>query len=331
MKQFLTRRKLLRLTLLTSLGGALHARSSAATEPAVDDDYSRGDIFQTFVVDPWKAENDNSPHTLALPADFIFPDAALYDCKVDHPGGVCRTDTSMPRKKDMIFGIDINHYTADDFSFSDLRNQEVKFVQMKATQGKTVPDAKFKHFWTAAGRLSGDARVYRGAYHFLTASASGREQAEWFLANLESAGGLKAADMAPGVDLEWDVYRSTGKTDHWAGKGEQFIMDTVLSCLEHIERQTGRVPILYTGKSWFGKNTVSLSRFKELARYPLWVFDYDPTRKIEERPVLPDSAIRPALWQFTASARVPGSYKGAVDASVFYGTDAEFKKTFGIK
>ncbi|WP_189506091.1 GH25 family lysozyme [Mesorhizobium sp. M2D.F.Ca.ET.233.01.1.1] len=230
-----------------------------------------------------------------------------------------------------MFGIDISHYTDANFAFNELRGNQVRFVQMKTSQRHNIADTGFASFWKRCGQLTGDRKVYRGPYHFLAYGAKGKQQADWFIQCLEKADphGLGPEDMAPGVDLEWDVYRSTGKLDHWAGKGADLIQEVALECLETLKTRLGRTPVLYTGKSWFSDQTLPLDRFKNFADYPLWVFDYNPRRKIEEKPLLPDPNKPAALWQYTDSATVP-SYRKTVDASVFYGTEADFRKTFGI-
>ncbi|SDA69554.1 Glycosyl hydrolases family 25 [Mesorhizobium qingshengii] len=325
-----------RSILLSTLASAIYVgtnNSLAKKAPAGQlptDDLTRSEIFNEYLVKPWDAANPANGGTLAIPAKFSFPDDALYDCKVN-ARNECVTDPKTPRPADMMFGIDISHYTDPNFSFNELRSQQVRFVQMKTSQRHDIRDKRFPDFWKRCGSLTGDAKVYRGPYHFLAYGAKGKQQADWFIQCLENADphGLGPEDMAPGVDLEWDVYKSTGKTDHWAGKGADHIQEVALECLETLKSRLGRTPILYTGKSWFSDQTLPLDRFKNFADYPLWVFDYNPRRKIQEKPVLPDASKPAALWQYTASAKVP-DYKKTVDASVFYGTEADFRKTFGI-
>jgi lysozyme len=326
MTRYISRRSLVLSSALAAVACALPARAEDA-EAGVEltDDLSRGEIFQKFVIDPLKISG--GAQSLAIPSSFQFPKDVLYDCKVG-ANHICETDPSKPRTKPMLFGVDISHHTDAGFSFSQLREQQVHFIQIKASQGAGFRDGKFASFWKRAGALDGNSKVFRGPYHFLAASADGKKQADWFLKILDQAGGLKSDDMAPGMDLEWDVYTSTGNKDHWEGKGAQYIIDNALACLERISEKTGRTPILYTGKYWFGPKTVPIDRFKEFAKYPLWVFDYNPKRKIEEKPLLPDNSITPSLWQFSDSAHVPATYSGKVDASAFYGTEAEFKKVF---
>ena len=311
----ISRRSFLFSCVATLAAGSVSRAADAESGVPLTDDYSRGEIFQQFVIDPWLVANASEAETLAIPSSFQFPRDVLYDCTVQ-ANHRCLTDTSKPRTESVIFGVDVNHYTdRDDFSFSQLRDQEVRFVQMKSSQGDRYRDDNFPFFWQRAGQLSGNQKVFRGPYHFLAASADGKKQADWFLTLLSKAE-LQPDDMAPGVDLEWDVYTSTGKLDHWKDKGAQFIIDTALSCLERIHDQTGRIPVLYTGKSWFGPHTIPLERFTEFEKYPLWVFDYDPLRKIKEKPVLPDNKISAALWQFTSTARVTVSSSQGLDASV---------------
>lgn len=324
----LARRRLVQLALAAGISAPAMAATPDEGEYLIDD-VPRGELFQRFVVNAWEATNPPANTTLAIPAGFNFPLDVRYDCTVN-ASRHCITDQSKTRSELVMFGVDINHYTKEDFSFSQLRAQGVYFVQIKTTQGTTYRDRLFPSFWSRAGQLQGPGKVYRGPYHFLTASGSGKDQADWFLTNLEKAGGLQHDDMAPGVDLEWDVYQNTGNLDHWKNKGAQYIVDTAMGCLERIEQKTGRTPILYTGKSWFGPDTIPIARFKEFAKYPLWVFDYDPRRKIVEKPLLPDNKIQAALWQYTSLARVPVCYSGGLDASIFYGDEASFQKTFGI-
>lgn len=330
----LNRRTVLASTLATIFCSSIRpslAKKIPKKEQLPTDDLSRGEIFNEYLVKPWKAENPTDSGTLAIPQKFSFPDDVLYDCKVNAQKQ-CVTDPKTPRPGSTMFGIDISHYTDTSFSFNELRGQQVSFVQIKTSQRHNIKDSKFADFWKRCGRLTGDNKVYRGPYHFLAYGATGKQQADWFMKCLEEAdpNGLGPEDMAPGVDLEWDVYKSTGKLDHWAGKGADHIQEVALECLQTLKTRLGRTPVLYTGKSWFSDQTLPLDRFKNFADYPLWVFDYNPRRKIEERPLLPDATKPAALWQYTDSAKVPRVYNKTVDASVFYGTEADFRKTFGI-
>ena len=102
----------------------------------------------------------------------------------------------------------------------------------------------------------------------------------------------------------------------------------ILDCMARIKELTRRTPVLYTAKSWFSPDTIPLSRFAELKAYPVWIADYDPRRKLAEHPALPAGAVQ-ALWQFDDGAAITFD-KTDTDASIFYGTPAQFRKVFGV-
>jgi hypothetical protein len=161
----ISRRSFLSSAITTAAATTFASRAAASDEGTpLTDDYSRGEIFQQFVVDPWLVDNASETQTLAIPKSFQFPKDALFDCTVQQ-NHMCITDTSKPRNKEVMFGVDINHYTdRDDFSFSQLRQQQVQFVQMKTSQGAGYRDDNFPIFWKQAGQLTGDQKIFRCSY-----------------------------------------------------------------------------------------------------------------------------------------------------------------------
>jgi lysozyme len=279
-------------------------------------------LFEAEIVPAGIAEGDKPEEqskSLALPDIFSFP-ADAKDDRVSNP--------NHPRQN-CIFGIDISHYSSSDIRYDVLRLQRVGFVYVKATQGVGYKDAKFSLFWKKLGELMPPNQVVRGAYHFLSSSDPGRDQADAFIdyLSLPANGGLKAGDLPLVLDLEWD--RTSANPDRWVGKGKTYIIDNALACLNRIKERTGRTPVLYTAKSWFSGQTVPLADYDKFKDFPLWVADYNPRRKLEESPVFPGSA-KPLLWQFTDRALMTTGYNGGLDASIFYGTDDEFKSKFGL-
>lgn len=141
-------------------------------------------------------------------------------------------------------------------------------------------------------------------------------------------GGWQDADLSPIVDLEWD--RTSESPDLWRDRGSDYILGIVLPLLRRIEERTGRKPVIYTAKSWFDQHTIPLSKASALLAYPIWIADYNPQRKLKEQPaVLPNA--NNILWQFTDRGLIAIGHRGAVDASVFYGTEGEFLQAFGTK
>jgi lysozyme len=284
------------------------------------EDASRATLFAEYEIpayDPNAPEIKNE--TLAIPPDFAFPRDARTD----------RLKNDTPRVNS-IFGIDISHYTNPDLDMTLLKQKDVKFIYIKATQGVSSKDKWFKKFWADVGNLPASIAVPRGAYHFLSSAydASGKAQADAFVDYLNLHGGLKAGDLPPVVDLEWDVSKTN--PDRWVGHSADEIVAKTLECLKQIEARTGRRPIIYTAKSWFSSKTIPLSRVGEFKDYPIWIADYNPKRKFDETPaVLPGSLT--VIWQFTDKAKIPGLSTDGFDSSIFYGSDAKFRETFGLK
>ncbi len=308
----LTRRDIVLSTLAS--GVALPARGQTAVDPP-----SRAQLFDPFLPPEGLSESYNGAEQnvpLALPSIFRFPADAKYDSILNRA------------RPPSIFGIDISGWTDSNVPLGDLRLQSVGFVYAKASQGTNYWDKKFSAFWSKLGAQRGNDKPWRGAYHFLSSSSPGAAQADFFANILDAQGGLQAGDMAPALDLEWDIVSKDGP-DQWAGRGKNYILDSVLGCLARIKERTGRAAVLYTAKSWFSDQTLPLADFDKVSGYPLWVADYRPKRKLEENPDYPGRA-RPALWQFTDGALLTSGFGPGLDASIFNGSEAEFKKVFQI-
>lgn len=283
---------------------------------SLTNDWSRAQLFEREVI-PFglREQQDDGAVTLAIPPVFYFPDDVKTDRIENKP------------RQNVVFGIDVSHHLSKDLNFSLLKLQRIGFVYCKATQGTGFKDAKFGGFWEAIGKLPEADRIPRGAYHFLSSDSPGKGQADSFLNYVRLHGDFRPGDLPPVLDLEWDV--SNENPDRWRGRGKQYILDQTLGCLERIKEVSGKMPIVYTAKAWFGSETIPLSDFSMLAPYPLWIADYNNKRKLSEKPDVP-SGVKPLLWQFTDRARMTTGYDGGVDASVFYGSNDEFRKTFGL-
>jgi lysozyme len=278
---------------------------------------SRATLFKEKVIpDGMSEEAKSKGDTLALPSIFVFPTDALNDTIEDKPRENC------------IFGIDLSHYDSKSFRFDLLKLKHVGFVYVKATQGINLKDQNFSIYWKKLSKLERPDAIYKGAYHFLSSEGAGKDQADSFVDYVNMHGGFQAGDLPPVIDLEWDI---SGKSTHdrWSDKSPDYIIATVKDCLQRIEARTHRKPIVYTAASWFSSSTIPLTRCKEFGDYPIWIADYNRKRKLSEKPaVLPN--VVPVIWQFTDSAKFNQNVGGDVDASIFYGTATDFKKTFEL-
>lgn len=104
----------------------------------------------------------------------------------------------------VVLGPDVYHGNVDLIPAARIASDpRFGFAILKATEGTHYSWAQtwFPDNWRALGAT----RLVRGAYHFLIVGQSGKEQAEFFLATVENAGGFGDDDMHPIVDVEWKL------------------------------------------------------------------------------------------------------------------------------
>ncbi|MEU5878840.1 glycoside hydrolase family 25 protein [Spirillospora sp. NPDC047279] len=148
---------------------------------------------------------------------------------------------------DLPHGIDVsNHDRGVDWGDDGL-----DFGIAKATEGVHFKDGTFAGQW----KEMRDNGVARGAYHFGHPKNDPVKEAEYFLTAVR-AQGLQPGDILA-LDLEVTDGRSSGDVNAWAKRW-----------LEHVTRQTGVKPFLYTSWSFAQENGAGLGD------YPLWVAHY---------------------------------------------------------
>lgn len=199
---------------------------------------------------------------------------------------------------DAEYGVDVSHHNGV-VDWTELASRNVKFAYIKATQGTNFRDPTFTRNWAGA------AVMRRGAYHFLSARAgTGKQQAVSFLALLQATGGLRPEDLAPVLDMEWDMVTASGNpTDRWASFSPDQIAVEATAWLTEVERVTGRRPIIYTAASWWNPRLKSNT---SLRRYTHWIADYRLSSIGGGAPKAV-SGIGHVAWQFTDVGRVPGA------------------------
>ena len=281
---------------------------------------SRQQLFENVIkaslVEDSRREILPTPTDFAIPKDFFFPEDARFD-KI----------RNVARDK-VIFGIDVSHHDSDKLNLAVLRLQKVDFVYVKATQGIKFKDPKFSSYWKTLADLEGEQRPLRGAYHFLSALDDGKTQAERFVQYVNLHGGFKKDDMPPCVDLEWDV--TSKNPDQWKGQSPDKILDNVIAWLRRTKELTGRIPLVYTARSWWIERGIPEAKLDMLKEYAIWIADYSRSHKASEKPAIINGRSQ-SLWQFADDAKLTLGYPGgALDANVFYGSRDEFRKEFGL-
>jgi lysozyme len=189
-----------------------------------------------------------------------------------------------------------------------------RFCYVKATEGTGYRDPRFQ----ANMRDARQHGLLTGAYHFARVSRSptllqdAADEARWFASQIKPF--YLDPALPPVLDIEWDKRVA-------AGIDAQDLIDWCLCWLEIVEPLTGRLPMVYTGSSfWRYKLGTSL----DLAGYPLWQADYRKSsmrrgspKEIEDWPAL--------FWQHTGSKPRPDDPTRRVDANLFMGSAEELQ------
>lgn len=197
-----------------------------------------------------------------------------------------------------IKGIDVSHHQ-NEVDWHAVRSAGIEFVFIKATEGTTFVDPKFKHNWRAAK----EAGLIRGAYHFFRT----RSPLEGNIANIaNTVEKLEPGDLPIALDLEipnqWSELESARRLDliqRWLDGVCDFFGGTMR-------------PFVYLSPN-FASEILASPAF--LGAYPLWLAHYTTA----PQPRVPQPWTDWTFWQHTNQGSVPG-IKGNVDLNWFNGT-----------
>ena len=197
---------------------------------------------------------------------------------------------SVPVKVDvapMVYdGIDVSRHQKDIDWEEVARDKNVKYVYVKATEGATFVDPRYRANIEGAHR----AGIKVGAYHFLRTGTRIQDQFDNFTTNVSKG----EMDLIPLLDVEVKQ-----------GWSNQQLRDSVMVFLQMLEEHYGCKPMIYTSSSFF--NTILGRAFAE---YPLFIARY-----AANEPRL-DNGAQWIMWQFSEKGRVRG-IDHAVDMSRF--------------
>lgn len=191
---------------------------------------------------------------------------------------------------------------------------KVAYADCKATEGIGYVDPQFHNNWKGIK----DAGICRGSYDFVRLYNDPVAEANFFCSTMSDV----QYDDYVAIDIESG--NSVGPTfTHW-----------VLTWLETVEKNTGKIPFVYTGGPFFNQHvagTADEETVKKFLKYPLWLAAYVNT---------PDAFV-PIIWKsvgwtiwqrsgdITAYGdtplRVPG-ISTVVDRNQFRGSLDDFKK-----
>ena len=196
-----------------------------------------------------------------------------------------------------IHGIDVSRYQSN-IAWREVKEMKVKNIQLgfafiKATEGSNLVDPFFKRNWKRAK----DAGLVRGAYHFFNPRKDARTQARHFLDKVK----LETGDLPPVLDIEKGWNLPVDK-----------VQKEVLVWLNEMEAAYGVKPIIYTYVTFYEKYLKG-----KFDHYPLWIAHY-------YQPNSPRIQRDWDFWQHSEEGRVNG-ITSKVDFNVFSGDSGEFR------
>ena len=197
-----------------------------------------------------------------------------------------------------IHGIDVSKYQ-DDIDWGDVKRMHIKNINIgfgfiKATEGSDDVDRRFKQNWRAAK----EAGIPRGAYHFFNPYKDGKTQAQNFINKVS----LQKGDMPPVLDIEQSG--ELNKND---------LQQKISDWLNLVEQHYKVKPIIYTSADFYEKYLAG--KFDE---YPLWVAHY----LVKDKPRVKRNW---SFWQHNEAGLVNG-IDAYVDFNVFNGDSAGFQQ-----
>lgn len=155
-------------------------------------------------------------------------------------------------KNNSTIGVDISSYQAD-VDMKKLKEQDVSFVYIKATEGSTLQDNKFAVNWANADK----AGLLSGAYHFFSFDSAGSTQAQNFI---NTVGDDLKGRLLPAVDVEY--YGDKEKNP----PAKEDVVRELTVFLKALEEHYGTKPVIYTGSDIYNKYLQDLS-----GEYKLWI------------------------------------------------------------
>jgi GH25 family lysozyme M1 (1,4-beta-N-acetylmuramidase) len=203
-------------------------------------------------------------------------------------------------------GIDVSIFQGNDIDWQAVKNADISFAFVKATEGATWVDDTFAINWQRMKQ----AGIIRGAYHFFRPLKTPQEQVDNFLTTVKNV--LEPGDLPPVLDVEPfpDNVRA-----QWEALNLNQRIDRVEQWLQLVERETGSKPIIYTNPSFWHEFMDDTQVF---TNYPLWIAHYTNA----PQPFVPArnwGGNGYTIWQYTQTGTVPG-VSGNVDRNRFNGS-----------
>ena len=176
-----------------------------------------------------------------------------------------------------VAGIDVSHHQGNiDWEKVKESCPDLKFVYIKATEGKSHVDPRFRA--NAKGASIVGYKV--GAYHYFRMTSSAHAQ----FANFKKQMDAVHLDLLPMVDVETNDRKPR----------KQF-QDSLKVFLDLLEKEYGKKPVIYgTQRSY---NSYCAPEFND---FPLYIGKYSTSKPIVIGPS------HYSIWQFSETGIIPG-------------------------
>lgn len=155
-------------------------------------------------------------------------------------------------KQSSTIGVDISSYQAN-VDMQKLKEQDVRFVYMKATEGSGSQDERFEANWKNAK----EAGLLSGAYHFFSYDSPGSTQAENFI---KTVGDDLKGRLLPVVDVEYYGDKKENPPE------KKDVVRELTVFLNALEDKYGTEPMIYTGAEIYDKYLKDFS-----GEYKMWI------------------------------------------------------------
>ncbi|MEU7873550.1 GH25 family lysozyme [Dactylosporangium sp. NPDC049140] len=201
-------------------------------------------------------------------------------------------------------GLDVSSHQNDRgaINWSKVKSAGESFVFLKASEGVSYTDPHY----SANSSAANSAGLLRGAYHFARPDSSAGDALAEARHFIDVTGTSLTGQLPPVLDIEDSGGLSSSALITWTR-----------TFLREVERLTGRVPIVYTGPSFWQSKMANSKDFKN---YPLWLAQYT-----SGTPTIPGGWSTYTFWQNTSSFTVSG-ITGGVDHDFFHGTLAQLRQ-----
>lgn len=204
------------------------------------------------------------------------PFHSFYDNKYSH--------------KYVIRGVDVSHHNGT-INWAQLKNEGIAFAYIKASEGLTHTDRKYKENYSTAKKS--DIKV--GTYHFYTFGLDGAMQAQHFIRHAR----IDSGDMIPTIDVEHSPINKYSNDKKYSKK----VIAELVKMEHEIYEHYGVHPIIYTNKDCY-----KLYIQDKLPNNLIWMSDlhHEPNTKDNEW----------IIWQFSHTGKINGA-SGDIDLNYF--------------